>query len=839
MAAKLARYNEKRDFARTPEPAGEEANSGRNIFVVQKHVATRLHWDFRLELDGVLLSWAVTRGPSANPDDKRLAVRTEDHPLSYATFEGTIPKGEYGGGTAMLWDRGTWASLPGKDPAKTLAEGHLHFTLMGERMRGEWIMIRLKPRPKEKQESWLLRKVADADAGPDLAAQYMTSVASGRTMEEIAAGAPALPLPGADAAPLGRSAPLPPKRERDKRPKGASEREGPPAFRAPMLATLVDTPPTGNNWLHEVKFDGYRLLVALGGGLVECWTRNGHAFAPPSLGPLAAELAKLPGTALLDGEVCVLDHHGRPHFSLLKNSLKEGSSPLDLFVFDVLEIDGENLTDLPLTERKVQLQALLKPLKPPVHYTDHVLGEGERVLDALCDKGFEGIISKRADSRYTIGKRGSAWLKVKCGHRQEFVIGGWSRSEKRAGFAALMLGHMKDGALVYAGKVGTGFDNAEIARLCETLAGMTVDAPPFADLPREARRGATWVRPELVCEIAYTEFTPDGHLRHPSYLGLREDKAARDVVREVAVPAPKPAKAKPGGAPPRHGITLTNPDRVIFPEAGITKAMLADYYEAVAPLLIAEIADRPLSLVRCPQGRGKQCFFQKHDSGMFSDAVKRVDLHEITSEGAVRQPYLYVEDIAGVLSTVQMGALELHIWGSRVPHEDKPDRLVFDLDPDEGLGFPAVIEGALGLRARLKSVGLESWPMLSGGKGVHVIVPIAPEHAWDVVKPWTHRFALAAAAERPERYTATLAKKARAGKIFIDYLRNGRGATAIAPYSTRARDGAPIAAPIAWKELGGFTTGAAFGVRDAAALVKRAKSAALRRWALSDQRLPI
>jgi len=852
VATKLVKYNEKRDFARTPEPAGEEAASGREIFMVQKHAATRLHWDFRLELDGVLLSWAVTRGPSADPDDKRLAVRTEDHPLTYATFEGTIPKGQYGGGTVMLWDRGTWTPHPGKDPVKTLAEGHLHFTLDGERMRGEWIMVRLKPRPKEKQESWLLRKVADSDAGGDLAAEHMTSVASGRTMEEIAAGA--TPHPGAHATvplPQGERGSLPSPLEGEGDASVASEGEGsPPAFRAPMLATLTDAPPAGNDWLHEVKFDGYRLLVALGGGKVECWTRNGNVFAPPSLGPLADELLRLPiKSALLDGEVCVLDHHGRPHFSLLKNSLKERSSPLDLFVFDALEVDGEDLTGLPLTDRKARLQALLKPLKPPVHYTDHVRGEGERVLSALCAKDFEGIISKRADSRYLIGKRGPAWLKIKCGHRQEFVIGGWSRSDKGRGFASLLLGYMKDGALIYAGRVGTGFDTAEIARLTERMAAMTLPEAPFAEVPREAKRGATWVRPELVCEVAYTEFTPDNHLRHPSYLGLREDKAAADVVLEVALPAPNtapppsptappPPKREEGASPPpqgevgakrtegewgaRHGVTLTNPDRVIFPEAGITKAMLADYYEAVAPLIIAEIADRPLSLVRCPQGRGKQCFFQKHDSGMFSDAVKRVDLHEITSEGAERQPYLYVEDIAGVLSTVQMGALELHIWGAKVPREDLPDRLVFDLDPDEGLGFPAVIEGALDLRARLKVRGLESWPMLSGGKGVHVIVPIAPEHAWDVVKPWTHRFALAAAAERPERYTATLAKKARGGKIFIDYLRNGRGATAIAPYSTRAREGAPVAAPIAWKELAGFTTGAAFGVRDAAALVKRA-----------------
>ncbi len=868
--SKLAQYNAKRDFAATPEPAGVEAASGQNIFMVQKHAATRLHWDFRLELGGVLLSWAVTRGPSTDPEDKRLAVRTEDHPLTYATFEGTIPKGQYGGGTVMLWDRGTWTPHPGKDPVKTLEEGHLHFTLAGERMKGEWIMIRLKPRPKEKQESWLLRKVADADADGDLAAEYMTSVASGRTMEAIAAGAPI--ATARKAAPSPRSAALRialagGEGERSSFPGGIGipskpQGEGaPPAFRAPMLATLADAPPSGREWLNEVKFDGYRLLVAIGGGRVEAWTRNANAFVPPSLAPIAAELARLPGTALLDGEVCALDHHGRPHFSMLKGSLKEGSEALDLFLFDILEADGEDLTALPLTDRKTRLADLLKPLKPPVHYVDHVVGEGEKVLGALCGGGYEGIIAKRADSNYAVGKRGPNWLKIKCGHRQEFVIGGWSRSDKGRGFASLLLGYHEGDTLIYAGRVGTGFDTAEIGRLTERMAGMTIADAPFAEVPRDARRGATWVRPELVCEIAYTEFTPEEHLRHPSYLGLREDKAAKDVVREraaplasaAAPPAPQaqeekksilprtagdmPPKGAQGASPPTP--TLTNPDRVLFPESGITKRMLAQYYIAVAALILPEIGNRPLSLVRCPQGRGKHCFFQKHDSGGFSDAVQQIDLHEITSEGDVRQPYLYVDSLEGLLSTIQMGTLELHIWGSHVPTEEKPDRLVFDLDPDEGLGFPAVIEGALDLRARLKARGLESWPMLSGGKGVHVIVPVAPEHDWATVKTWCHDFAAAAAAERPDRYTATLAKKARKGRIFIDYLRNGRGATAIAPYSTRAREGAPVAVPVSWKELPGLTTGAMYGVRDAAALLKRAKSAGLRSWARSGQRLPI
>lgn len=818
-AARLARYNAKRDFAKTPEPAGKVASSGKSLFIVQKHAATRLHWDFRLELDGVLLSWAVTRGPSANPEDKRLAVRTEDHPLSYATFEGTIPKGEYGGGTVMLWDRGTWEPHPGKDPTKTLEEGHLHFTLHGERMRGEWILIRLKPRAGEKGENWLLRKVAGEGEGADLAAEHMTSISSGRTMEDIASGKGA-----ANAPPARRTATR----------KGA---EKPPAFRAPMLATLADTPPAGREWLHEVKFDGYRLVVAVGGGKVECGTRNGNVFAPPSLAPLVAELQRLPGTALLDGEVCVLDHHGRPHFSMLKNSLKEGSAALDLFLFDVLELDGESLSALPLTERKARLRELLAPLKPPIHYTDHVCGEGEKVLAALCGKGFEGIISKRADSRYMPGKRGRTWLKIKCGRRQEFVIGGWSRSEKGRGFASLLLGYWRGDEFVYAGRVGTGFSNADIAELAARMEPLRLGEPAFAAVPREARRGATFVRPELVGEVAYTELTPDGHLRHPSFLGLREDKPAREVVLEQPAHEAPSAPAKAAGkarkaAPPELPVKLTNPDRVVFPEIGVTKRALADYYLAVAGLMLAEIGARPLSLVRCPQGRGKQCFFQKHDSGMFPHTVRKVDLAE---KYGAPEPYMFLDSPEGLIGLVQMGVLEVHIWGSHVATVEQPDRLVFDLDPDEGLGFDAVIAGAQDVRTRLKRLGLESWAMLTGGKGIHIVLPIRPEQDWDAAKAWCAGFARGMAADAPDRYTATLSKRARAGRIFIDYLRNGRGQTAIAPYSTRAREGAPVAAPIAWSELGRLKPGA-FRVTDAALLLKRA--ARLRGWARSDQSLP-
>ncbi|MDT7935258.1 MAG: DNA ligase D [Sphingomonadaceae bacterium] len=885
MARSLQRYHEKRDFQKTPEPPGEAESSGRNLFIVQRHEATRLHWDFRLELDGVLVSWAVTRGPSADPNDKRLAVRTEDHPLSYATFEGTIPKGEYGGGTVMLWDRGTWEPLPGKDPAKTLEEGHLHFTLHGERMRGEWILIRLKPRLKERQESWLLRKVADEHAGGDLAAEFQTSVTTGRTTEEIAAEAAARPSAGdADATPpspgvadapppsaargnrddgADANATPPAKRDR-KRPPGGQDEDGesaaPPPFRAPMLATLADTPPTGTGWLHEVKFDGYRCLVAIGGGAVQAWTRNENRFEPPNFKAVAAELARLPGPALLDGEICALDHHGRPQFSLLKGSLKEGSAALDLFVFDALSIAGETLTGLPLVDRKERLRAYLKDAKPPVHFTDHVRGEGERVLHALCEGGYEGIVSKRCDSKYEVGRRGKAWLKIKCGRRQEFVIGGWTHSDKGRGFASLLLGYYDHDRLIYTGRVGTGFTVADIRSLMERMKPLHVDTPAFAELPREARRGATFIRPELVGEVAYTEFTPDGHLRHPSFLGLREDKPARQVVLETPmhVDRARPARASAdadlppsrkrdgeGGttkraargkgtpAPPHIPVVITHPERVIYPEGGITKGRLADYYWAVADLMLAEIAGRPLSLVRCPQGRAKQCFFQKHDNGMFPDSVRKVLVAE---KGPDRQPYLYIDSAEGLMALVQMGVIEFHIWGSHTPDFERPDRVVFDLDPDEGLAFADVAQAALDLRDRLKQMGLVSWPMLTGGKGIHVVVPCAPASDWESVKAWAGSFAKALAAEEPARFVANMAKKARVGRIFVDYLRNGRGATAIAPYSARAREGAPVAAPVGWQELGRMKPGR-YSVGDAAELIERAER--LKGWARSDQPLPI
>ena len=809
----LARYREKRDFARTAEPSGEgRANAGHR-FVVQKHDATRLHFDFRLELDGVLKSWAVTRGPSLNPDDKRLAVRTEDHPIGYATFEGTIPKGEYGGGTVMLWDEGTWEPAPGKDPRKTLEQGHLHFTLHGRRMKGEWLLIRLKPRGREKGENWLLRKIDDEYAGgsDDLVASNLTSISSNRTMAEIAEARKARKArPAAKAEPAAA-------------PKGkAGRKQGPmPAFQPVQLARLVDHVPAGDAWLHEMKYDGYRCLIAVGGGKAKAYTRNGLDWSD-RFPAIVAAAASLPvDTALIDGEAVVLDEKGRSSFQALQAALKEAPDTIRLYAFDLLELNGEDMTSLPLTKRKERLAQLLAGAAEALAYSDHIVGRGEELFERFCHAGLEGVVSKRADSRYS-GTRNGNWVKTKCTRRQEFVILGWTPSDKARGFRALLLGVHEGGALRYSGKVGTGFGADEMERLLQRMKPLEVRKAPVGDAPRSAVRGAHWVKPQLVAEIAFTEFTDDGRLRHPSYIGLREDKKAEEVVPEREAPA-------------ASAIRITNPDRVIFPEGGVTKGALADYYRAVAPVMMPWVAGRPISLVRCPQGRARKCFFQKHDAGSFGEHVHHVMIRE--KDGG-EEPYLYIDDAGGLLACVQMGTIEFHGWGSLAEDVERPDRIVFDLDPDEGLAFEKVASAAFHIRDLLAEIGLVTFPMLTGGKGVHVIGPLTPAAEWPKVRDFAERFARALAESDPDRFTATLSKARRKGRIFIDYLRNQRGATAIMPYSARARAGAPVASPISWEELHGRKAPEPWHVTDLNELLARAESRDLAGWCRADQELP-
>lgn len=833
MAARddpLRQYNAKRDFKATPEPAGKVAAKGGKRFIVQKHDATRLHYDFRLEVDGVLKSWAVTKGPSANPDDKRLAVRTEDHPMAYAEFEGVIPKGEYGSGTVMLWDRGTWEPVPGKS-AKDLEKGHLHFMLHGERMKGEWLLIRLRPRPGEKRENWLLRKIDDDHAGgsDDLVGRWLTSVLTDRTMIEIAGDKEAAQsLAGTSdksfASKMKQAA------AHNRKVAKVRKKVGLPQFRPVQLATLVDAVPAGNDWMHEIKLDGYRALVAAEGSDVRVYTRAGLDWTD-KFAPLVRAIAALDlPSCLIDGEVVAFDTDGNPDFSSLQAVLKRGhgaqreDTPLQYFAFDLLELEGRKLDRLGNLERKEKLASLLSHAQPPINFADHVIGAGEKLYRAMCEARQEGIIAKRIDAAYR-GGRARNWVKVKCTLRQEFVIAGWTPSTARARpFASLILAQWEDGKLVYKGNVGTGFDAAILDELAKRFAKLEQDTPAL-EIDRAAARRAHWLRPELVAEIAFAEFTTSGSVRHASFIGLRSDKPAREVQPERKAHVPRAESA----------IKITNRDRVLFPESKATKGDLADYYTRLAPLILPHLARRPLSLVRCPQGRAKKCFFQKHDSGSFGEHVHHVPIRE--KDGG-HEDYLYVDSADGILACVQMGTIEFHGWGSHVETLEQPDRLVFDLDPDEGLDFADVRKAAIDLHGHLADMGLVSFAMLSGGKGVHICVPLRPGHAWDTHKDFSRRLAEAMSQAEPERFVANMSKARRKGRIFIDYLRNQRGSTAIMPYSARARERGPVAVPVTWDELAEIEKANVWTIADAEDLIERGASAALKGWGFAEQDLP-
>lgn len=799
----LKDYKAKRDFAKTQEPAGAapvRSEGGRGKFVVQKHDATRLHYDFRIELDGVLKSWAITKGPSNNPADKRLAVRVEDHPLEYGGFEGTIPEGEYGGGTVMLWDRGTWE--PVGDPHEGLANGDLKVRLYGERMKGEYVLVHMKGRDTKRRdapdrENWLLIKHRDGYARDKntLTTRFTRSVETGRDFKAIAAGAKPAKNSSMPAENVWHSDPAEAKKANQKtRVTAKATVAGAPAFRPVQLATLVDTVPAGDGWLFEMKYDGYRCLAAVAGDRVRLYTRNGLDWTD-RFGALVEPLQKLKiGSALIDGEICAFDNGGRTDFTRLKNVLSNGGR-LEYFAFDLLEANGEDLTKLPLLERKARLEKLLakSTKKDPVQYSSHVKGHGQKALDALCRDGHEGVIAKRADAPYR-GERTKGWLKIKCLKRQEFVIGGWSPSAKRRGFASLLLGTWEGDKLLYRGRVGTGFSQDMLAELERKLQKLSRKTSPFDAVPKERARSAKWVTPDLVAEIAYTELTGDDILRHPSFIGLRGDKPAREVRMEQNQSLDDDGEA----VAEKLGVRLTSPDRVVYPGQGITKSQLVAYYEDVAKAMLPHIMERPLSLVRCPQGRTKHCFFQKHDTGGFPEQLRS---RPVVEKDGDRQDYFYVDDLAGLVAGTQMNVLEWHIWGARFDEIERPDRLVFDIDPDEGLAFSSIVSAAGDIRDRLQDLSLTSFPMVSGGKGIHVIVPLQPKAEWPEVKAFCKALAQSLADDEPERYTASLSKARRKGRVFIDYLRNERGSTAICPFSVRSRQGAPVAVPLAWDEL--------------------------------------
>ncbi|MFG6568673.1 DNA ligase D [Sulfitobacter sp. 1A13679] len=781
---RLASYNAKRDFEATAEPRGQIGGGAGQSFVVQKHDATRLHYDFRLEWEGVLLSWAVTKGPSPDPSEKRLAVRTEDHPLDYGGFEGTIPKGQYGGGTVMLWDRGTW--MPQGDVAKGLKDGKLKFTLQGQHMQGGWTLVRMRGR--EKRENWLLIKERDdyARDRPDgLTKGTARSITTGRTMAEIAKDAPA-------------------KKVADPRPKRKGKN---PAFVKPQLATLVADAPEGDGWMHETKFDGYRCLVSLGKKGTRLFTRSGKDWTD-KFGALGAAFDPLPcDRALLDGEVMAAKINGSA-FSSLQKALKEGH-PLVFYAFDLLSLDGEDFRDAPQMDRRARLAQLLSgvPAGGPLRLSEHVIGHGPEVFDRACKAGAEGIISKRVDAPYT-GRRSKSWLKVKCTRRQEFIIIGYSPSDKKGrAFASLLLGSHEGGEIRYKGRVGTGFSEEGMADLARAMTARKT--PPASDVPTEVARDAKWVRADLVAEVDFAEFTADGVIRHGSFLGLREDKDAGSVTLEEPQEEPKmDSDSKIGG------VQISNADRRVFPDAGCTKGDVARHYERVGARMIDLMGHRPLSLFRCPSGIDGQCFFQKHDSGGMPDALSRVSIEESDGDAA---DYLYATRPESLIAAAQMGSLEYHIWGARVDRLNRPDRLVFDLDPDEGLDWADVRAAAFELRDALAALGLQSGAIVTGGKGVHVWLALRRTRGWETVKLFAKTFAHVMAAQDPDRYVATMSKAKRKGRIFIDWLRNERGATAIAPYSLRARPGAPVAVPVTWEELEALDSANGFHIGDMAA----------------------
>ena len=585
--------------------------------------------------------------------------------------------------------------------------------------------------------------------------------------------------------------------------------------------------PTGDRWLHEMKYDGYRVLIAVGGGEARAYTRSGLDWSEKFGGIVAAAAQLRVGSALIDGEAVVLEADGRSSFQALQGALKGAPASIDYYAFDLLELDGKDLTRLPLTERKEQLRAIIPEADDRLRYSEHIVGSGEKLLHNFCAAGLEGVISKLATGKY-VGSRSGGWLKTKCIKRQEFVVVGWTPSDKSRSFRSLILGIHDEGELRYAGKVGTGFDTAELLRLMEVMKPLE-QSTPTVKAPRAEVRGAHWLTPKLVAEIAYTEMTNEGTLRHPSYLGLRDDKKPEAVVLEKEAPVGQIP------APATSNVKISNRERIIDPDSGVTKGQLADHYAAVAGIMLPWVGSRPISLVRCPQGRAKKCFFQKHDAGSFGDTVKHVGILE---KDGHEEPYLYLDTADGLMTCVQMGTIEFHGWGARIEDVEKADRLVFDLDPDEGLDFEAVREAAFHFRDILKTIGLETFPMVTGGKGIHVIAPLVPRAEWGEVKSFAHRLAQAVAQSDPEKFTAALPKVQRKGRIFVDYLRNQRGATAVMPYSVRARSGAPVAAPITWKEMKTIAGAARFHVGDADELVKRAGSKTLSGWGRADQDLP-
>ena len=823
---KLSTYQAKRDFSVTAEPSGDApvAPSNRLRYVIQKHDATRLHYDLRLEADGVFKSWAVTRGPSLDPHEKRLAVEVEDHPLDYGDFEGTIPEGQYGGGSVMLWDRGYWTP-EGMTPEQGLSKGELKFTLDGEKLHGSWVLVRMNgDKFGGKRTNWLLIKHDDAFAHPgdhDALLDDARSVASGRDMEQIAAGRGRGPKPfvtlaerAAPADAVWQSKPREAARTKpEPRKARAAKVEALPGFVPPQLATAADRPPPGSGWAHEIKFDGYRLQLRVEGGKASLLTRKGLDWTD-RFAAIAEAGAALPD-GIYDGEACALNAAGAPDFPALQAALADGDTDaLVFFVFDVLFAGGEDLRPLPLDERKARLKVLADELPKAaaqhIRYVDHFVTAGQAVLDSACRMHLEGIVSKRLDAAYRSG-RTETWLKAKCRAGHEVVIGGWSGEGGQV--RSLLVGAERDGRLVYLGRVGTGFGRDTVARLAPKLKAVEAVASPFsgANAPRN-EADLHWTRPELVAEIEYGGWTQAGILRQASFKGLREDKPAQEVTAvepepaeraELKQPAPKSRSVAKTAAKDATvmGVAISHPDKAIWPDDGegrpVTKLELARYYEAVGEWMMPHLKGRPCSIIRAPDGIDKELFFQRH--GMKGTS----SLLELVTVSGDRQPYLEIDRIEGLAAVAQVAAAELHPWNCAPFKPATPGRLVFDLDPAPDVGFDAVIEAAREIRDRLEDLGLVAFCKTTGGKGLHVVTPLAPEEdlEWPEAKAFAQGVCRQLADEQPDRYLLNMSKSQRNGRIFLDYLRNDRMSTAVAPLSPRARPGAPVSFPLTWSQV--------------------------------------
>jgi bifunctional non-homologous end joining protein LigD len=789
VSVALDEYRRRRAFERTPEPAGAQAASrGPLAFVVQKHAARRLHYDIRLELDGVLKSWAVPKGPSLDPGVRSLAVETEDHPLEYAAFEGVIPEGEYGAGPVIVWDRGLW--VPEGDPRKGYERGRLKFRLEGEKLRGAWVLLRMGA-PRQ----WLLIKRRDAEArttGAPIVDVAPESVLSSEDIEEVAANPKRRRTgPSGGGEPVGRPG--------DPAGIAGARTASLPRFVEPELATLVDRAPEGEQWLHEIKLDGYRIGCRVDHGKAGLFSRSGADWTAQFPGIARAVMALACETAYLDGEVVVLDERGISSFQRLQNALGREDLAARYVVFDLLHLDGFDLREGPLMARKEALRLLVAAsrarLGGVVRYGDHVQGHGPEFYAQACATSLEGIVSKRADALYR-GGRARAWLKVKCHLRQELAIVGFTDPKgSRPGFGALLLGARDaDGDLVYAGKVGTGYTDAVLRDLRARLETVRRDRPAIVHPERAAAEGVHWVEPELAAEVEFTEWTKDGLLRHPSFQGLREDKSGRDVAIETAKPPPGEPRPSPRGPVRVAGVRITKPTKVLFPEIGVSKLELARYYEAVAEHMLPWVSHRLLTLLRCPEGRHGGCFFQKHANRTTPPSIRRIDVGEKT-------PYLYVDSVAALIDLVQLAVLEIHVSGARIDKVDRADILVFDLDPGEGITWSGLVEGARALRLYLEHLGLVPFVRWTGSKGLHVVVPIVRRSTWDEAKSFTLAVGRQMVRNFPRRFTTVPGASRRVGKIFVDYIRNSRGASAIGSYSARALPGAPIALPLAWDEI--------------------------------------